>query len=106
VLTVNTHEAEAQLSKLLALTAFSLEVKMLITYTAKYTKLEKGYMGQLLEWPEVITEGKTLEDCRFMLRDALKEMVAAYGQLKKEIPPANCLMEQLPVEVEGVGQTA
>ncbi|MDZ7666982.1 MAG: type II toxin-antitoxin system HicB family antitoxin [Desulfotignum sp.] len=57
---------------------------MLITYTAKYTKLENGYMGQLLEWPEVITEGETLEDCRLMLKDALQEMVAAYKELKME----------------------
>jgi predicted RNase H-like HicB family nuclease len=79
---------------------------MLITYTAKYTKLETGYMGQLLEWPEVITEGKTLEDCRLMLKDALQEMVAAYKELRMEIPRPGCLMEQLPVEVEGVSQTA
>jgi predicted RNase H-like HicB family nuclease len=79
---------------------------MLITYTAKYTKLKNGYMGQLLEWPEVITEGKTLEDCRLMLKDALQEMIAAYKDLKLEIPRAGCLMEQLPVEVESVGQTA
>ena len=44
---------------------------MFMNYTAKYTKLEKGYMGQLIEWPEVIIEGKNLEACRFMLRDAL-----------------------------------
>jgi predicted RNase H-like HicB family nuclease len=79
---------------------------MLITYTAKYTKLKNGYMGQLLEWPEVITEGKTLEDCRLMLKDALQEMIAAYKDLKLEIPRAGCLMELLPVEVESVGQTA
>jgi len=30
---------------------------MLMNYTAKYTKISSGYMGQLLEWPEVITEG-------------------------------------------------
>jgi len=47
-------------------------------------------MGQLLEWPEVITKGKTLEDCRLMLKDALQEMVAAYKELKMEIPRANC----------------
>jgi len=35
---------------------------MLSNYTAKYTKISSGYMGQLVEWPEVITEGKTLED--------------------------------------------
>lgn len=79
---------------------------MLISYTAKYTKLANGYMGQLIEWPEVITEGENLEDCRFMLKDALQEMVSAYKELKMDVPRANCLMEQLPVEVEGVGQTA
>ncbi|MEK7398594.1 MAG: type II toxin-antitoxin system HicB family antitoxin [Candidatus Poribacteria bacterium] len=59
---------------------------MIVTYTAKYTKIESGYMGQLVEWPEVITEGKTIEDCREMLKDALNEMVEAYHQLEKEIP--------------------
>ncbi len=52
----------------------------------KYTKIASGYMGQLVEWPEVVTEGKDLEDCRSMLRDALNEMVLAYNELGKEIP--------------------
>lgn len=77
----------------------------MINYTAKYTKIDSGYLGQLVEWPEVITEGKDLEDCRAMLRDALSEMVLAYIQLGKEVPPGNALIEQLPVEVERVGQT-
>ncbi len=47
------------------------------SYTAKYTRISSGYMGQLVEWPEVVTEGKTIEECREMLRDALREMVAA-----------------------------
>ena len=51
---------------------------MLVTYTAKYTKIDSGYMGQLAEWPEVLTEGATLEDCREMLQDALHEMIMAY----------------------------
>jgi predicted RNase H-like HicB family nuclease len=76
----------------------------MINYTAKYTKIASGYMGQLVEWPEVVTEGKDLEDCRSMLRDALKEMVVAYNELGKEIPLGNALIEQLPVEVEHVGQ--
>ena len=76
----------------------------MINYTAKYTKIESGYMGQLVEWPEVVTEGKDIEECREMLRDALNEMVLAYSQLKKEIPLGNALIEQLPVEVEHVGQ--
>ena len=76
----------------------------MINYTAKYTKISSGYMGQLVEWPEVVTEGKDLEDCRSMLRDALREMVLAYNELGKEMPLGNALIEQLPVEVEHVGQ--
>ncbi|WP_414526494.1 type II toxin-antitoxin system HicB family antitoxin [Nodularia chucula] len=72
---------------------------MLITYTAKYTKINSGYMGQLIEWQEVITEGETLEECRAMLQDATKEMILAYRQQNKEIPTGNSLLEQIPVEV-------
>ena len=37
---------------------------MILSYTAKYTKIDSGYMGQIIEWPEVITEGKNIEECR------------------------------------------
>ncbi len=76
----------------------------MINYTAKYTKIESGYLGQLIEWPEIVTEGTDLEDCRAMLRDALNEMILAYKELGKEVPLGNALIEQLPVEVEHVGQ--
>lgn len=59
---------------------------MLNTYTARYTRISSGYMGQLVEWAEVITEGETLEDCREFLHDAVQEMIAAYRQQDKEIP--------------------
>lgn len=72
---------------------------MLTTYTAKYTKTNSGYMGQLIEWQEVITEGETLEDCRALLQDAIKEMILAYRQQNKEIPTGSSLLEQIPVEV-------
>jgi predicted RNase H-like HicB family nuclease len=72
---------------------------MLGNYTAKYTKIGSGYMGQLVEWPEVITEGKTLEECRDMLKDALHEMILAYRQQNKEIRVGQALLEQIPVEV-------
>ena len=72
---------------------------MISTYTAKYSKISSGYMGQLVEWPEVITEGRTLEECRETLEDALHEMIVAYRQQKKEIPVGRALLEQIPVEV-------
>ncbi len=73
---------------------------MLTNYTAKYTKISSGYMGQFIEWPEVVTEGNNLEECRLMLKDALSEMILAYRQQNKEIPLGNCLIEQVPVEIE------
>ena len=78
----------------------------MVNYTAKYTKIDSGYMGQLIEWPEVITEGKDLEECRALLKDALHEMILAYQDLGREIPLGNALIEQMPVEVKYVGQTA
>jgi predicted RNase H-like HicB family nuclease len=72
---------------------------MLKTYTAKYTRIASGYMGQLVEWPEVITEGKNLEDCRRLLQDALQEMIEAYRQQRKEIPASGGFIEQIPVEI-------
>ena len=71
---------------------------MVRSFTAKYTKISSGYMGQLVEWPEVITEGKTIEECRKMLRDALKEMILAYKQQGREIPLGGDLLEQVLVE--------
>lgn len=59
---------------------------MLTSYTAKYTKIDFGYMGQIVEWPEVISEGEDIEECHFMLKDALEEMILAYRQRGREIP--------------------
>jgi predicted RNase H-like HicB family nuclease len=59
---------------------------MFRSYTARYTKIDAGYMGQLVEWPEVVTEGTDIEECRSMLRDALDEMILAYREQGFEIP--------------------
>jgi predicted RNase H-like HicB family nuclease len=69
------------------------------TYTAHYTKVDSGYMGQLVEWPQVVTEGKTLEECREMLRDALNEMLIVYREDGFEIPDGTCLLEPIPIEL-------
>ena len=62
---------------------------MFSTYAAKYTKVKIGDMGQVVEWPEVVTEGKTLEECRAMLQDALQEMIRAYRQQKRAMSKGN-----------------
>jgi len=78
---------------------------MVRSYTAKYTKIDAGYVGQLVEWPEVVTERHDLEDCREMLRDALREMLLAYQQLGKEPPVGEGLLEPLFVEIENIRPT-
>ena len=55
-------------------------------YNACYTPIPSGYMGQLLDWPEVVTEGTTIEECTELLQDALNEMIQAYSELGKPIP--------------------
>lgn len=79
---------------------------MLCSYTAKYTRFADGYRGQIVEWPEVVTEGADLDECRIMFRDVLREMVLAYRELGKEIPSSNALIEQIPVEIDLVGEPA
>ena len=63
-------------------------------------------MGQIIEWSEIVTEGKDLEECRSMLRDATQEMVLAYQQQNKKIPLGNSLIEQMLIEINYVSQTA
>jgi len=73
---------------------------MIATYTAKFTKIDSGYMGELIEWPEVITEGSDLEECRRMLEDALHEMILAYHESGKQIPVVRAaLTESIAIEL-------
>ena len=67
-----------------------------MAYTAVYRKISSGYMGQIVEWPQVITEGKDLEDCREMLKDALSEMAVAYREDGQDLPEG-ALYESLEV---------
>lgn len=68
-------------------------------FTAQYTPTSNGYTGQIVEWPEVISEGRSLEDCQESMRDALREMILAYRQMKKEIPTGGTLIEPIAVEI-------
>ena len=70
---------------------------MITNYTARYVKIDSGYMGQIIELPEVITEGKNIEDCREMLKDALKEVLLAYKELGKEVPVSQSLFEIISI---------
>jgi len=70
-----------------------------MNFTACYMKINSGYMGKLLEWPEVITEGGTLEECREMLKDAAREMAVVYHEDGLSIPQESIMIEPLHVEM-------
>ena len=72
---------------------------MTAVYTARYTRIDAGYMGQLVEWPDVISEGSTIDECREMLDDALREMILAYREQGKAVPVERALLEALPAEI-------
>lgn len=58
-----------------------------------------GVYGPIGGVAGVVTEGKTIEECRDLLKDAVHKMVIAYRQQGKEIPIGGALFEQVPVEV-------
>lgn len=72
----------------------------MMNFTACYMKINSGYMGKLLEWPEVITEGRTLEECREMLKDAAREMAVVYHEDGLSIPQASIIIELLYLDQE------
>lgn len=70
-------------------------------FTACYTKLEGGsYKGMLLEWPEVMTFGKDLEDCQNMLIDAAQVMALCYRDDNKDIPNPPVIIKPLSIPLD------
>ena len=71
-------------------------------FTACYTKLEEGcgYMGQLLEWPNVITDGESLEDCRDSLIEVAAEMADIYEEDGLEIPDVSLIVEPIDIPLK------
>ena len=71
-------------------------------FTACYTKLEDGfgYMGQLLEWTNVITSGKDIDECEEMLKDAAREMALAYHEDGQEIPNEELIVKPISIPLE------
>jgi predicted RNase H-like HicB family nuclease len=67
-------------------------------FVAVYEKVSRGYMGRVLGFPGVISEGKTLDECRESLNDALHEMLLAYADEGETIPGCGLIFEPLLVE--------
>ena len=60
-----------------------------LRFTAVFTPDENGWtMAQLAEWPAVVTCGRTVDEARELLLDALREMIASYRDEGREPPIA------------------
>lgn len=64
-------------------------------FTAQYTEIKSGFMGQILEWPEVVTEAESIDACKESLYDALQEMIIAHKEQGIEPPIQKIAVESL-----------
>ena len=56
-------------------------------------------MGQLLEWPNVITDGETVEECRASLIEVAAEMADIYEEDGLEIPNVSLVVEPVNIPI-------
>jgi predicted RNase H-like HicB family nuclease len=71
-----------------------------LTLTAVFTPDEDGWtMAQLVEWPAVVTCGRTVEEAREMLLDAAGEMLASYREEGREPPIGGGHVEPLTIDL-------
>jgi predicted RNase H-like HicB family nuclease len=64
----------------------------MLEYHAAFYKFEEDdgwYVVSVLNFPGVNTEGRTLREARFMVKDALKLMVECYLEEGKTLPKPN-----------------
>jgi predicted RNase H-like HicB family nuclease len=59
----------------------------MLEYHAAYYPIEKGwYLARVLDFPGTISEGKDLEEARWMIRDALRLMAEAILERGEALP--------------------
>jgi predicted RNase H-like HicB family nuclease len=62
----------------------------MLEYHAAYFKQPDGwFVVELLDFPGVLSQGKTLKSARWMIRDALKLMAECYVEDGKPLPRPN-----------------
>lgn len=62
----------------------------MLEYHAAYHKVEDGwYLAEVMDFPGVVSQGRTLRSARRMIRDALRLMVECYVDEGKALPRPN-----------------
>lgn len=69
---------------------------MKLKLNAIYQKVKEGYIAYIEEIPGVNTQGKTLRETKYNLREALQMVIESYRYLaEKEIQGKNVIREEL-----------
>ena len=77
------------------------------SYTAKFAKIDSGYIGRRLDWLKVATEASTVDECNTMFRAILHEtLVLAYRHVGQWMPVGNVLLSRRPAHSECQPQPA
>jgi predicted RNase H-like HicB family nuclease len=72
----------------------------MLEYHAAYYAIEDGwYIAQVLDFPGVVTQGKTLASARRMLRDALREMIQWSIEDGRALPRPNAKIKDRKAEL-------
>ena len=72
---------------------------MINEYTTRFVKSEDGFIGQIVEWPDIVSKGRSLEDCRDSLGTTLKQMIQEYVVEGRAVPEsANAIFSQVSLE--------
>ena len=62
----------------------------MLEYHAAYYEIEDGwYMAEILDYPGVLSQGRTLRSARRMIRDALRLMVECHMEQGQPLPRPN-----------------
>jgi len=71
-----------------------------MSFTAIYQKVPEGYIAFVEELPGANTQGKTLEEARENLKEAIKLVLETYRQLtEEEIAGREVIREEIKVSV-------
>jgi predicted RNase H-like HicB family nuclease len=69
-------------------------------YHAIIKPCQSGWVGWVEEIPGTITSGRTLQECREHLREALQLILATYRDEARQALDSSCRQETLEVEVD------
>jgi predicted RNase H-like HicB family nuclease len=69
-------------------------------FSVVYQTVEDGWvMATVPELPGAVTQGRTLEEARMMIREAVELLLTSYRENAAKDAPGNAIWETLSVEV-------